>query len=324
VPVAAVANGQACAIIEVVHRGGSVRAAEPENIPVEPDPGNAGVGSAYDPDHPDNRRLRLVGRRGYPGRPEGHLRERRVRCNRDHGGHRPEHSRGDGRDRARPRPDPGPGRRRVQRPEGGRGQDGDARLRRRHRDRGEGPARLAPVPLRARPGDGLQDWLRPAPAGGRGCPRRGAAASGDAGDAERPRGAGADGHPDPNAGRGRRGRPAAGGRGGPGRAGQGGPSRGAAGDGRPRHAHGRADLLRRARRRTPHSRHRLHVLGGDRDPAHGLSLEDAIVRAKAYVTEAIRAGLPVGQGIGPTDHFFYLRRPGECEGWLERLAPISR
>jgi hydroxymethylpyrimidine/phosphomethylpyrimidine kinase len=58
--------------------------------------------------------------------------------------------------------------------------------------------------------------------------------------------------------------------------------------------------------------------------AHGRSLEDAIVRAKAYVTEAIRAGLPVGQGIGPTDHFFYLRRPGECEGWLERLAPISR
>ena len=58
--------------------------------------------------------------------------------------------------------------------------------------------------------------------------------------------------------------------------------------------------------------------------AHGRSLEDAIVRAKAYVTEAIRAGLPVGQGIGPTDHFFYLRRPGECERWLERLAPISR
>ena len=58
--------------------------------------------------------------------------------------------------------------------------------------------------------------------------------------------------------------------------------------------------------------------------AHGRSLEDAIVRAKAYVTEAIRAGLPVGQGIGPTDHFFYLRRPGECERWLERLAPVSR
>lgn len=54
--------------------------------------------------------------------------------------------------------------------------------------------------------------------------------------------------------------------------------------------------------------------------AHGRSLEDAIARAKAYVTEAIRAGLPVGQGIGPTDHFFYLRRPGESERWLGRLA----
>ena len=54
--------------------------------------------------------------------------------------------------------------------------------------------------------------------------------------------------------------------------------------------------------------------------AHGRSLEDAIARAKAYVTEAIRAGLPIGQGIGPTDHFFYLRRPGQCERWLERLA----
>ena len=50
--------------------------------------------------------------------------------------------------------------------------------------------------------------------------------------------------------------------------------------------------------------------------AHGRPLEDAIVRAKAYVTEAIRGGLPVGQGIGPTDHFFYLRRPGEWERWV--------
>jgi len=54
--------------------------------------------------------------------------------------------------------------------------------------------------------------------------------------------------------------------------------------------------------------------------AHGRSLEDAIDRAKAYVTEAIRGGLPVGQGIGPTDHFFYLRRPGECAEWLGRVA----
>jgi hydroxymethylpyrimidine/phosphomethylpyrimidine kinase len=58
--------------------------------------------------------------------------------------------------------------------------------------------------------------------------------------------------------------------------------------------------------------------------AHGRSLEDAIVRAKAYVTEAIRAGLPIGAGVGPTDHFFYLRRPGECERWMERLAVVSR
>lgn len=59
--------------------------------------------------------------------------------------------------------------------------------------------------------------------------------------------------------------------------------------------------------------------------AHGRSLEDAIARAKAYVTEAIRGGLPVGQGIGPTDHFFYLRRPGDCERWVGGPAvPGSR
>jgi hydroxymethylpyrimidine/phosphomethylpyrimidine kinase len=54
--------------------------------------------------------------------------------------------------------------------------------------------------------------------------------------------------------------------------------------------------------------------------ALGHSLEEAIGRAKTYVTEAIRAGLPVGRGIGPTDHFFYLRRPGQCEAWLERVV----
>jgi hydroxymethylpyrimidine/phosphomethylpyrimidine kinase len=54
--------------------------------------------------------------------------------------------------------------------------------------------------------------------------------------------------------------------------------------------------------------------------AHGRPLEDAIVRAKAYVTEAIRGGLPVGGGVGPTDHFFYFRRPEGCHRWLERLA----
>jgi hydroxymethylpyrimidine/phosphomethylpyrimidine kinase len=60
--------------------------------------------------------------------------------------------------------------------------------------------------------------------------------------------------------------------------------------------------------------------------ALGRSLEDAITHAKTYVTEAIRGGLPVGQGIGPTDHFFYLRRPGECADWLGRVvgAGVSR
>ena len=57
--------------------------------------------------------------------------------------------------------------------------------------------------------------------------------------------------------------------------------------------------------------------------AHGWPLEEAIARAKAYVTEAIRGGLPVGQGIGPTDHFFYLRRPGQCESWVARLTGAS-
>jgi hydroxymethylpyrimidine/phosphomethylpyrimidine kinase len=54
--------------------------------------------------------------------------------------------------------------------------------------------------------------------------------------------------------------------------------------------------------------------------AHGWPLEEAVARAKAYVTEAIRGGLPLGQGIGPTDHFFFLRGPGRCEPWLARLA----
>ena len=54
--------------------------------------------------------------------------------------------------------------------------------------------------------------------------------------------------------------------------------------------------------------------------ALGHPLEEAIGRAKAYVTEAIRAGLAVGRGIGPTDHFFYLRRPGECADWLGRVV----
>lgn len=40
--------------------------------------------------------------------------------------------------------------------------------------------------------------------------------------------------------------------------------------------------------------------------AHGRGLEDAIDRAKRYVTAAIRHALPLGHGRGPTNHFFHL------------------
>lgn len=42
--------------------------------------------------------------------------------------------------------------------------------------------------------------------------------------------------------------------------------------------------------------------------ALGLELGDAARRAKHYVTGAIRAGLPIGRGHGPLDHFWELRR----------------
>ena len=53
--------------------------------------------------------------------------------------------------------------------------------------------------------------------------------------------------------------------------------------------------------------------------AHGRSLEDAIVIAKAYLTEAIRSAPGLGGGAGPTDHFFYLRRP-YAAAWMARLG----
>ena len=45
--------------------------------------------------------------------------------------------------------------------------------------------------------------------------------------------------------------------------------------------------------------------------AKGYSLRDAAVRSKQYVTEAIRAGLPIGSGHGPTDHFYFFRGRSE-------------
>lgn len=40
--------------------------------------------------------------------------------------------------------------------------------------------------------------------------------------------------------------------------------------------------------------------------AKGLDMEKAVTQAKAYVTEAIRTNLEVGQGHGPLNHFFML------------------
>lgn len=40
--------------------------------------------------------------------------------------------------------------------------------------------------------------------------------------------------------------------------------------------------------------------------AQGRGMVEAIARSKAYVTEAIRYGLNIGSGHGPTDHFYFL------------------
>jgi hydroxymethylpyrimidine/phosphomethylpyrimidine kinase len=41
--------------------------------------------------------------------------------------------------------------------------------------------------------------------------------------------------------------------------------------------------------------------------ANGAALADAVRAAKEYLTEAIRHGLAIGRGKGPTDHFYFLR-----------------
>lgn len=43
----------------------------------------------------------------------------------------------------------------------------------------------------------------------------------------------------------------------------------------------------------------------------GLVLEEAVARAKRYVTGAIRHGLEIGHGNGPTDHFWAFRKEME-------------
>ena len=47
----------------------------------------------------------------------------------------------------------------------------------------------------------------------------------------------------------------------------------------------------------------------------GLSLTEAIGLSKQFITEAIRGGLDVGHGIGPTDPFYFLKT-----GWLDGLV----
>ena len=42
--------------------------------------------------------------------------------------------------------------------------------------------------------------------------------------------------------------------------------------------------------------------------ARGRSVLDSAQAAKSYVTEAIRHGLAIGHGQGPTDHFYFLER----------------
>ncbi|MDZ4701811.1 MAG: bifunctional hydroxymethylpyrimidine kinase/phosphomethylpyrimidine kinase [Rhodothermales bacterium] len=44
--------------------------------------------------------------------------------------------------------------------------------------------------------------------------------------------------------------------------------------------------------------------------ARGFVMEEAVGRAKRYVTEAIRHGLPIGRGHGPTNHFYFLAGSG--------------
>ncbi len=44
--------------------------------------------------------------------------------------------------------------------------------------------------------------------------------------------------------------------------------------------------------------------------ARGYPLRGAVARAKRYVTEAIRHGLAIGQGHGPTHHFYFLQGLG--------------
>jgi hydroxymethylpyrimidine/phosphomethylpyrimidine kinase len=54
--------------------------------------------------------------------------------------------------------------------------------------------------------------------------------------------------------------------------------------------------------------------------AKGLSVEQALQEAKAYITEVIRHALPLGHGHGPTNHFVTLYR---AAGWDHLAHSVS-
>jgi hydroxymethylpyrimidine/phosphomethylpyrimidine kinase len=56
----------------------------------------------------------------------------------------------------------------------------------------------------------------------------------------------------------------------------------------------------------------------------GFELEDAVRRSKRFLTEAIRAGLAIGHGTGPTDPFFFLRTPSDWTSTLADEGPRGR
>ncbi len=58
--------------------------------------------------------------------------------------------------------------------------------------------------------------------------------------------------------------------------------------------------------------------------ALGAPLEEAVGLAKRFVTAAIRHGLAVGSGVGPTDPFFLFRDGSEAAAWLDRVRTVRR
>ncbi len=55
--------------------------------------------------------------------------------------------------------------------------------------------------------------------------------------------------------------------------------------------------------------------------ARGVDLVEAVGRSKRFIDHAIRHGLEVGRGHGPTDPFFFMRSNEEGEAWLADVRP---